>query len=274
MTKINRNIPEPVKREVRQRCGFGCVICGMPIFEYDHIDEFSEVRVHQEENITLLCPQHHAEKTRGLLTKEMVRKANSNPFCKQHGQTSPFQLRYSEDTAVVKFGNLVFTQRNMGNNFAFTPLLIDGVDVVRFRIIDNKYFLNLLLVNEFNIPIIQIIDNELVVREESYDVRMISNRLKISYKERILLELIFNAPNEVVFSSGMIYFNGVRIEIKDEVLYVHGKNCGIGGSGTMIGQYGLMIGFSQPRSGLLSMRDVNRYEHWTKDNVKSKNKDV
>lgn len=25
---ISRDIPDPIKRDVRQRCGFGCVICG------------------------------------------------------------------------------------------------------------------------------------------------------------------------------------------------------------------------------------------------------
>jgi len=32
-----RNIPLPIQREVRQRCGFGCVICGTLLYEYDHI---------------------------------------------------------------------------------------------------------------------------------------------------------------------------------------------------------------------------------------------
>jgi len=30
-----QNIPLPIQREVRQRCGFDCVICGMPLFKYE-----------------------------------------------------------------------------------------------------------------------------------------------------------------------------------------------------------------------------------------------
>jgi 5-methylcytosine-specific restriction endonuclease McrA len=39
-------IPEGVKREVRQRCGFGCVICGLPIYEYDHLVPYAQVLSH------------------------------------------------------------------------------------------------------------------------------------------------------------------------------------------------------------------------------------
>jgi len=84
-----RNIPEAIKREVRQRCGFGCVICGAPIYEYDHIIDWSIVKKHEAKNITLLCPQHHTEKTKGLLTREQVANSNMNPFSLQKGKVSP-----------------------------------------------------------------------------------------------------------------------------------------------------------------------------------------
>ncbi|WNG79930.1 hypothetical protein C6A86_016810 [Mycobacterium sp. ITM-2016-00316] len=56
-------IPDPMKREVRQRCGFGCVICGHPIYEYEHMDDYAVVKRHGVANITLLCDGHHRLKT-------------------------------------------------------------------------------------------------------------------------------------------------------------------------------------------------------------------
>lgn len=41
-----RSIPAQIKHSVRQRCGFGCVICGSPIYEYDHMLGFAEVDRH------------------------------------------------------------------------------------------------------------------------------------------------------------------------------------------------------------------------------------
>ena len=60
----SRNIPLPIQREVRQRCGFGCVVCGMPLYEYEHLLGWAQVERHVATEITLLCDQHHREDLR------------------------------------------------------------------------------------------------------------------------------------------------------------------------------------------------------------------
>lgn len=35
---LSRNISEDIKQEVRKKSGFGCIICGLGIYEYEHID--------------------------------------------------------------------------------------------------------------------------------------------------------------------------------------------------------------------------------------------
>jgi 5-methylcytosine-specific restriction endonuclease McrA len=60
-------IPRKTKLRVRQRCGFGCVICGHPIYQIDHMVDHAVVQEHKAANLTLLCPRHHDEKTKGLL---------------------------------------------------------------------------------------------------------------------------------------------------------------------------------------------------------------
>jgi hypothetical protein len=61
-----------MEKEVRRRCGFGCVMCGLPLYEYDHILGWSNVQRHVAEEITLLCDMHHREKTNGLLPLDHV----------------------------------------------------------------------------------------------------------------------------------------------------------------------------------------------------------
>ena len=39
-------VPELMKREVRQRCGFGCVICGMPLYTYEYMLDYANVHRH------------------------------------------------------------------------------------------------------------------------------------------------------------------------------------------------------------------------------------
>ena len=81
---LSRTIPADVKRAVRQRCGFGCVICGDAIVEYEHVEPlFAEAEQHDNSRITLLCPSHHSQSTKGLLAKSTIRNADRSPFCKR-----------------------------------------------------------------------------------------------------------------------------------------------------------------------------------------------
>jgi len=65
-------IPSKIKREVRQRCGYGCILCGCPIYDYEHIEEYSVVKEHTFENLALLCPICHRKKTNKLISKEKI----------------------------------------------------------------------------------------------------------------------------------------------------------------------------------------------------------
>jgi hypothetical protein len=81
---LSRDIPDPLKREARQACGFGCVICGASIVEYEHFDpDFAEAREHNPARIALLCPSCHANVTRKFWPKEKVKTARLAPRCKQ-----------------------------------------------------------------------------------------------------------------------------------------------------------------------------------------------
>jgi hypothetical protein len=71
---LGRNIPEPIKREVRQRSKFGCVHCRCAIYEYEHIEpEFNDAKQHESDNICLLCAHCHGKVTKGILSKKTVR---------------------------------------------------------------------------------------------------------------------------------------------------------------------------------------------------------
>src|SRR5215470_1873155 len=87
-------IPEPTKRLIRQRCGFGCVICGLPLYEYEHMLGWANVERHEAAEITLLCDQHHRERTNGLLPIEAVKQANTDPINFKTGLAKPYDLHF------------------------------------------------------------------------------------------------------------------------------------------------------------------------------------
>lgn len=107
---LKRHIPEKIKREVRIRCGFGCVVCGCMIYEYEHFDPpFESCQSHNPKGITLLCGRHHSNKTRGFFPLSEIVKANSNPYAKRGNFWE--DLTYSTTPPFIIFGN------NRFNNF-------------------------------------------------------------------------------------------------------------------------------------------------------------
>ncbi|MCC6607057.1 MAG: SEC-C domain-containing protein [Anaerolineae bacterium] len=106
---LTRNIPASVQRSVRYACGYGCVICGNAVYEYEHIDpEFSDAKEHLPENIALLCASCHSNVTRGFWSKEYVKRGRKNPYCKREG-SSKFELNVARDGKFfVKIGETKF----------------------------------------------------------------------------------------------------------------------------------------------------------------------
>jgi hypothetical protein len=70
------DIPEEVKRQVRQNDGFGCCKCGNPIIQYHHIVPRSE----DPKDIMLLCPLHHDEATSKAMTLDEQLYFKANPL--------------------------------------------------------------------------------------------------------------------------------------------------------------------------------------------------
>lgn len=85
-------IPESIERAVRQKCFFGCVLCGAPVYDYDHIEEYAKVREHEASNLTLLCPNHHRDKTSGRLSTEIIKRGDAQPFNAARATTTPYGL--------------------------------------------------------------------------------------------------------------------------------------------------------------------------------------
>ena len=91
---LSRDIPNETKRLIRQRCGFGCVVCGSAFYQYEHVDpNFADARVHDPERIALLCGSCHDRVTRGALSKETVKRWALHPRAKELGFSfGPFDI--------------------------------------------------------------------------------------------------------------------------------------------------------------------------------------
>lgn len=207
-------IPLPVQREVRQRCGFGCVICGLPLYQYDHMLGWAETKRHVADEITLLCDMHHREKTAGLLSQETIAAANNAPFNLRTGVSKPYDLHYSGTSCEAIIGGNSFTIQDEGYNTAMASIVVDGVPLLGFVLGDGHLLLHVNLFNEFNELVLRIANNELVYSTSAWDIRLVGRRLEIREDQgEFLIEISFEIPNIVRVTRGRFLYNGVEIVV-------------------------------------------------------------
>jgi hypothetical protein len=211
----SRDIPFPIQREIRQRCGFGCVICGMPLYEYEHMLGWANVHRHVADEITLLCDQHERERTNNLLPLEVVMEANQNPHNWKTGVSKPYDLFFYGNECEIIIGGNRFTAVDHGYGTAVVPISVDGGPLIGFIIGDRHLLLNIAVFDEFNKLVLQIKNNQLFYSINPWDIQLVGTTLKIrEMQKRILIEIVFNPPNKVIINRGRFLRNGIEILIR------------------------------------------------------------
>ncbi|MCY1352671.1 hypothetical protein D9M68_474040 [compost metagenome] len=212
-------IPEPIKREVRQRCGFGCVICGLPIYEYEHMEEWAIVQRHVADEITLLCPTHHAEKTKKLLPVAKVKGHNARPRNIRAGQSAPHQLHYDGTSVRFELGGNWFSRTNLQEGDVLAPIVIDAVTLLGFTYTEGQLLLTLKLYDEAGAQILTIEESELTYSTGIWDIEFVGKTLTIRQgKANIWLEIEFRAPDTVRITRAKIAFNGICLLVMPHCL--------------------------------------------------------
>lgn len=259
MSDTRDPIPLPMQREVRQRCGFGCVICGLPLYEYEHMEGYAIVQRHVAEEITLLCDQHHKERTNGLMPLETVQAANTNPYNLREGVSKSYDLHYTGAECEVRIGSNTFTTLDGGYGTFMVPISIDAVPMIGFVLSEGHLLLNLRIFDECNNLLLRIDNNALTYHPEPWDIQLVGRNLIVREAHRkILLDIVFEVPNRVVISRGRLMYNGVEVLIRPDEIVVNERvrirNCtAINCAG------GLIIGpHDPPLGGFMALGNVPR----------------
>jgi hypothetical protein len=216
MRKINnyglsRNIPDPVKREVRQRCGFGCVICGSIIYTYHHIEPpFDQAKVHNPENIVLLCGDCHTRATKGLLSSDTIKKASRNPKCLEQG-FSHFPLDVGEQFPVILLGNSTF----VGN-----PTIIRAFGKPLFIVeppeeSGSPFRISAAFYDRLGNEVCRIVQNELQGLTSNWDITNVGRKISVRRAHRqIALQMRSDPPNRLIIENLDMFYKGFRITVE------------------------------------------------------------
>jgi hypothetical protein len=213
---LSRDIPSPIKREVRKRCGFGCVVCGSFTYQYHHYNPpFRTARFHNPEGIILLCSNCHARVTKGLLSNGTVAKAANNPKCLEQG-FSHFPLDIGDHFPLIHLGTTTF----IGNPtvikaFGNRLLAIDEPEEIGgpFRISAEFY-------NRKGHETCRLVENEWQGFSSNWDITGVGEVITVlSASGDIALRLrTISSNNEFLIEKLNMFYRGFRIILNNKGL--------------------------------------------------------
>jgi len=203
-------IPAELKRQVRQRCGFGCVICGSPIHEFDHIEDYASVREHSFENLVLLCPMCHRKKTKGLITKEFVRASIKN--VNTRSRTSPDEILPQPYTLEIG-SNIIKTFLGYAFlivGFGILEIVFKGMPLINATILDNN-----------GEKAIEIKENNYTLCANTWDIEYVGATLTFRNGPReVFASITIDAEQKLIKLRGNIELrNGLKIRIGDDGIW-------------------------------------------------------
>jgi len=212
---LSRDIPEPVRRQVRQRCGFGCVLCGCAIIQNHHFDPpFEEAREHLASGITLLCGRCHDKRTRGMIGDKPIREADANPFCRRAGVVKDI-LFEAAPVRTVRLGCLRFSGQT----------IIQVRDTVLFGFSQSDpgspLLLNASLPGAEGKPLLGIVNNEWQTGLDHFDVYTEGPRLFI--KENLgetALEMLYPGNGDLELTRLTMQIEGFRIDCRPDAFHL------------------------------------------------------
>lgn len=250
MIKINKHglkrpIPANIKQKVRKECGFGCVMCGSWICDYDHFDpEYEDAMFHDSNGIALLCGSHHAAKTKGLLTNEQVGLSRKKPYNIEHGIKNN-QLFFTSNPTLYLCGNEIIDGGSIIANLKFTsPFKETCIKTGESKMMQELFipiinignaipeepipvYLSFFDSEENFDPIFRIEDNEWHGNINNFDIESIGTNLTIRKKKgKILLSIDFKTDeNRIDINNIEVTLPGMKIKrVLDTKLKKYGIN--------------------------------------------------
>ena len=222
---LDRTIPDSVRREVRQRCGFGCVVCGGSIVDYEHVDPpFAQARRHDPAAIALLCPTCHGRVTRNFMSKSRVRAAMANPKCKQQG------FSFGEFDPAHTHPFVVFAGMTLIN--CAIPVQVQGIPVFQIEEPEAEgapYRLSATFYDQRGVPSLLIRRNDWRASAAPWDVEVAGGRITIrSAPGAISLRLAFAPAAGIVIEVLDMFVAGWRLVGNKDTLAITQPGGGTG----------------------------------------------
>jgi hypothetical protein len=200
--------PADVELKIRQECGFGCVVCGCAVCDYERIDpEFKDAREHDPSKMALLCGGCHTQVTRKRWSKQKIKDARLDPICKRKGYSyDAFDIGTGPFTVVLGGCHFVDPEtvlRMLGENqLAIHPPEEAG----------GPLRLSATFYNAQGKLMSRIVNNEWQGQIENWDIEIEGRKTTIRREPRDLALVMVTVPPNILHIERLdMYYKGVRL---------------------------------------------------------------
>ncbi len=215
MEESARKISEPIRRQLRQEAGFGCCICGNPVFQYHHITDWALTKSHNPLHMMVLCPNHHHEATVHALTEQEQRNWKKQPLNIVNGYVDGL-LKITKPGVAVEVG----TNYLVGPGFKF---IVDGAPLLALdRDSDGRLQLSLDLYDAADSLLLQIHNNEWLTGDPMpWDIEF-SHRRFVLRRKSGEITMSIDARQTPILLYGQLWRKGQLFEMEEDRLRFDG----------------------------------------------------
>lgn len=214
---LKRNIPQNIKKEIRRRSKNGCVICRNLVYDYEHIDPFNNVLTHSPDTMCLLCPQHHAEVTRGRLSKFQIQQAYEKVQFDESIKPPSYKTILS-NSLKLGLGDALFEYMPDNSNI----IEYDGIPILKVGYITDELFggsrpsITGNILDEFGNSIVSLNDNEIMLKSDNVEIEFVGGKLTI-FKDgrKSVLEVTFDPPSGIRFNRLRMRYSDLLCEMDE-----------------------------------------------------------
>lgn len=213
--EISRNTSSDIKRKLRQEACFGCCVCGLPIVQYHHIIPWAKEKHYRQEDMMVLCPNHHDQATKNAMPEKEQREYKSNPYNKQRNMVRG-NLEIKQNYCAIGVGTVYMVGEG-------SCLRIDEEDLLRIDMGEKNLEISIHLYDENDNLLLFIDHNEWVSGDYlAWDIEANWQELIIRHKSRDI-RLSINAKIKPAQIKCKLWKNGQSITITESELNVADK---------------------------------------------------
>lgn len=231
-------IPEVTKREVRRRCYFGCIICGLPVWEYDHIVPYAVVGEHKADNIVLLCRLHHGEKTAARLSQDTLLHFVRNPANSQGSRSAAHRFLMRSQRAELVAGSNVCRFDFGASGGRFDAIRVGALPVLGLTNEAGQLLLDVVMMDAVGNDILRIDRGELTIDPGVWDYRFSGPRFEVRGGPGMVVLSMQVTETGLVIHRGLFSAPPVRVDIMPDRILIEPGHATLSRNET----YGLRVG--------------------------------